>query len=138
MEATQKVVLCSTAASKSTSYSFQFSSGYYTNTSLFASPAINIYFILGTKQSLELPYGGLACAKQIPQPKACSLHQNHDVFVSEGNKQCGLISASWIIQVPNTERLLTSFVLLVDKKSKHKTTTNPVYILLLPTPPKYF
>jgi len=70
MEATQKVFLHSTAASKSPLHSFKFSSGYYTNTSLFASPDINIYFIPGTKQSLELPYRGLACAKQIPQPKA--------------------------------------------------------------------
>lgn len=55
MEAATKVLLSRKAVFKSPSYSFQFLFGCYMNMSLSASLVLSLPFILGARQSLELP-----------------------------------------------------------------------------------
>lgn len=114
-EATQQAFSFSTAASASSSHTFQFSSRYYLNTNLLCITCHKQLFHPGTKQSLKLPIWSLICANQIPQPKAHSLN-SITASVSQSNKLRELNRDSWLTWMLNTESLPKSFVLLVGKQ----------------------
>lgn len=114
LPATQQAFSFSTAASASSSHSFQFSSDYYLNTNLFCVTCHKQLFHSSTKQSLELPNWCLICTNQIPQLKAKNLN-SITASVSQSNKLGELNRDSWLTWMPNTEWLPKSFLLLVGK-----------------------